>query len=187
MTDRPGPLSDDELSTDMVNLFERWRLDGELFSVFRLLARNPALAKAWVVFGTYVFAHTGLTLRQSELLILRTTWLAGADYEYAHHVATSQRRNVLDEQDQRAVAAGPGDPHWRRDEAALLQAADDLDGYVRIRDDTWSVLSETFSAEQILDIAFTCGAYRTMSGATNSFSLPLEVSVSKPAQVPQPR
>lgn len=187
MTDRPGPLSDDELSPEMREHFDRWRLDGQLYNVFRLLSRNPNLARAWTVFGAYVFGRTGLTLRQSELLILRTAWLSGADYEYAQHVATSNRRRVLDDDDQRALIAGPGDPHWSREDAALLQAADDIDVHVRIADPTWTTLAETFSPEQILDIAFTCGAYRTMAAATNSFELPLDGSVPVPARLPSRR
>ncbi len=183
---RSIPLTDAEMDPSTLGLFARWRLDGELFNFFRTLARNPALAKAWTAFGTYIFAHTGLSGRQSELLILRTTWLCGSEYEFVHHIETSLRRAVLDRTDHLAIVAGPNDEHWSSTESALLRAADELEADARLGDHTWTQLAEDFTQPQIMDVIYTCGAYRVGATATNSLDVALEPTITRPNYLPMP-
>lgn len=184
---RSWPLTDVQMDPSLLELFAPWRLDGELFNFFRTLANNPSLARAWTVFGTYIFARTGLTGRQSEIVILRTTWQCGSRYEFTHHVHTSLRRAVLDKDDLRAIAAGPQDPHWSPFESSLLRAADELEADADLSDATWDGLSAELDLSQIMDVIYTCGAYRVGACATNSLRVPLEAGVSVPDDIPPQR
>jgi len=61
-----------------------------------------------------------------------------------------------------------------REDAALLQAADDLFEKSIVTDETWKTLSERYNTEQMMDAVFTVGQYNLVSWALNSLGVPLD-------------
>ena len=55
-----------------------------------------------------------------------------------------------------------------------MQTADDLFENSVVSDETWAVLSRTYSTEQLMDAVFTVGQYNLVSWALNSFGVPLD-------------
>ena len=170
---RIRPLSDEEMSLESAALLERWRLDGQLYNIFRTMAVSPRLLRAWLPFGTHTYGRSSLTQRQTELLILRTTWLCASRYEFSHHVMVAQRRGLTREEIER-VTRGPGAEGWAPGEAALLRAADELERDVAISDPTWDELSAELDDEQMMDVAYVCGAYRVGAMVMNSLRVELD-------------
>ena len=63
---------------------------------------------------------------------------------------------------------------WSRQDAALLQAADDLFENSVVSDETWKTLAESYNTQQMMDVVFTIGQYNLVSWALNSFGVPLD-------------
>jgi alkylhydroperoxidase family enzyme len=150
--------------------------DGKPLNIFATLAHHPKLLKRWMVFGNHVLFKSTLTPRDRELLILRTGWLCGSEYEWGQHVVIARRSDITDDEIAR-VRVGPEAPGWSTFDAALLRAADELHTDAVVSDATWSTLAERYSTEQLLDTIFTVGQYHAVAFALNSCRVVLDAGV----------
>lgn len=145
---------------------------GRVLNVFATMARHPKLLKRWVVFANHVLGGSTLPVRERELIILRTGYLAKSGYEWAQHVAIARRFGVSDQEIQRLID-GPG-AGWADADRVLLQATDELMADHFIRDVTWAALRTDWSEQQCMDIVFAVGQYSLVSMALNTFGVQLE-------------
>jgi 4-carboxymuconolactone decarboxylase len=150
--------------------------DGSPLHIFATLANHPKLLKRWMVFANHVLSKSTLSPRHRELLILRTGWLCGSEYEWGQHVLLARRCDITDEEIAR-VQAGPDAAGWDPFEAALLRAADDLHTDAMVSGATWAALAERYDTEQLLDTVFTVGQYHTVAFALNSCGVQLDAGV----------
>ena len=133
-------------------------------NLFTTLARHPKLLTRWLVFGAHILRKSTLPARERELVILRTGWLCGAEYEWGHHVVIGKRAGLSDDEVVRiahtesSAAAG-----WSELDAALLRATDELCADKRIADPTWETLSKHLGTPQLMDLVFTVGEYVMVS------------------------
>jgi 4-carboxymuconolactone decarboxylase len=148
------------------------RLGGRDLNLFRVMMHHPELTRRWVVFAGHVLRKQTLPARERELLILRIGWLNQAEYEWAQHVEIAKRTGIAAEEIER-VKLGPS-ADWDREDAALLQAVDDLYEHSVVSDATWNALAARFSTAQMMDLVFTVGQYNLVSWALNSFGVPLD-------------
>lgn len=139
------------------------------------LAQHPALAKAFLTFNNYINSNDNLTVRERELLILRTGWLRHCQYEFVMH-AIIGLRSGLTEADIERVMEGPDASGWQEEDADLVRAVDELHQDARLSDVTWNRLSARYSPQQIMDIIFLMGCYDTVAMAVRSFNTPLEAA-----------
>ena len=135
-----------------------------------VLAHHPDAAAAVLTLTLYLRFRSTLSDRERELLILRTVWLRGAEYELTRHARNALRYGFTREELQR-IAVGSAAPEWDPAEALLLRAAEELCRDTHISDATWNALSERYSRQQLMDIAFTVGTYEMLAMAFNSFGL----------------
>jgi 4-carboxymuconolactone decarboxylase len=68
---------------------------------------------------------------------------------------------------------GPG-AGWSAEDAALLQAVDDLFNDDRVAPATWTRLATRFDRRQLLDVLITAGGYRMVSMSLNTFGVAAE-------------
>ena len=148
------------------------RVRGRDLNIFRVMMHHPDLTRRWTVFAGHVLQKQTLPPRDRELLILRIGWLNQAEYEWAQHVEIAKRSGITEAEIER-VKEGPG-AGWSAQEAALLQAADDLFEHSVVQDATWAALARSYSTQQLMDIVFTVGQYNLVSWALNSFGVPLD-------------
>lgn len=148
-------------------------------NVLGLLARYPALTRAYNTFNGHVLYGTSLSPRQRELLVLRVAAIRDATYEWAQHVVIA--RDVgLSDAEIAGVAEGPeaagadGADGWSSLERAMLRAVDELVRDAMITDATWAELAASLDAEQLMDLVFTVGCYDLLAMALRSFGLPLD-------------
>ena len=153
----------------------RNRIGGRDLNIFRVMMNHPKLTRRWTVFAGHVLQKQTLPARDRELLILRIGWLNQAAYEWQQHVRIALRSGISAAEIER-VKEGPG-AGWNAQEAALLQAADDLFENSVVSDATWAALATLYSTEQMMDAVFTVGQYNLVSWALNSFGVPLEDDV----------
>ncbi len=148
------------------------RIDGQVINLIKVLLQHPELARSWLPFAAHVLRKQTLPFRDREMLILRIGWLNQAQYEWDQHVLVAKRAGLTDGEIDR-ITKGPH-AGWDRHETALLQAADDLYEDSVVTDETWEILSERYSIEQMMDAVFTIGQYNLVSWALNSFGVPLD-------------
>lgn len=153
-------------------IVEKNAMNGQIFNIFKVLAHHPKLVKRWTPFAGHILSKQTLPFRDREMLILRIGWLNQAEYEFAQHELIAKRGGVSDA-DIEKIKKGPG-AGWSEQEAALLQAADDLFENSVVSDATWATLSKSYSTEQMMDVVFTIGQYNLVSWALNSFGVPLD-------------
>lgn len=164
------PPYDDETSAALDLL-------GPPIQLFRVLARRPDLARGISGWGSYYLSRrAAMTLRHREIVILRTTALCGADYEWGIHVTTFSTKAELDEAQLRSLGAGTAhDPCWREpSDSAVIAAVDALHHANDLDDATWSELVETVGTDAALEITLLAGWYHAISYAVRALRLPLE-------------
>ena len=180
---RVAPLPRAEWDDEVRELLEATQMGGRTLNIFQTLARHPKLLKRWLVFGNHILFKSTISPRERELLILRTGWNCGAEYEWGQHVVIGKQVGITDDEIDR-ITRGPDAPGWDSFEAALLRAADDLHRDSRIGDATWSALSARYNTQQLIDLVFTVGQYTLVSMALNTLGVQLDEGIPG---FPQPR
>lgn len=149
------------------------RDDGTVLNLYGTLIHHPDLYTPRYTFGSYLQRDSGLPSATRELVIMRTGYLIGAEYEWAHHVPYALEAGLSDADIQR-IAAGPDAAGWSEEYRAVLSAVDELRRQAFITDATWAALNEYYDNKQLLEIIFTSGGY-TMTGlAINSLGIQVE-------------
>ncbi len=171
-TPRIPPLSLDELDDQQRELMEQVGLGTPTVNIFATLVRHPGLFRRWLPFGGKLLAGK-LPRRDRELLVLRTGWRCGSEYEWAQHVLVGRQAGLTDDEIDR-VAAGPDAPGWDAFDALLLRAADELHDDHCLTDATWSALAERYDDQQMVEVPMVVGHYHLVSMTLNSLGVPLE-------------
>jgi len=138
-------------------------------NVYRTYAQHPALYAPRQVLSEYIRTRSTLTPRVREMLILRIGYLCQSAYEWAAH-ARAGRAAGLTGDEIRRIAEGPA-AGWGADDAALLQAVDDLFADDRVAPAAWARLATRFDRKQLLDVLITAGGYRMVSMSLNTFGV----------------
>jgi 4-carboxymuconolactone decarboxylase len=170
---RVTPLEEGDWNAEQRELLAPIARNGQVYNIFKTLVRYPKLLKRWLPLGNHLLFKSSLTPRDRELLILRTAWLARAEYEWGQHVVIAAREALSPAEIDR-VGEGPAAPGWTPGEAALLAAADELFRDTCLSDATWGALSQRYGTAEIMDVIFTVGAYAMLAMALNSLGVSLD-------------
>ena len=165
---RVEPLTDEQLAPEL-----KVQLGGRVLNIFRTLAHHPKLMKRWLVFGNHILSKSTLSPRDREIAILRAGFLSKSGYEWGQHVVIGKAAGLSDEELE-GIKSGDSANCWSESEKLILKTADELHEDVFITDDTWMGLEKHYSTQQIMDMVFTCGQYRMLAGALNSFGVQLD-------------
>jgi 4-carboxymuconolactone decarboxylase len=138
-------------------------------NVLGLLARHPALARAFLTFNVHLLSASSLPPRLRELAILRVAWRRRCRYEWAQHVAIARRAGVTDEEI--AQVREPGS-------TLISRAVDELDEGSCLSDQTYQALAAELDERQLLDLVFTIGTYALLAMAFNTFGVELDPGLS---------
>ena len=147
--------------------------EGSKTNVIMTMGNHPPLGKVFNQWGKHFLMENSLSTRQQELLILRVAWRVKSAYEWHNHVGYAMNAGLtLD--DIAAIRDHPQGGAWSEEEAAMIEAVDDLIDRNRISDATWATLERTLSRQQLMDLTFTIGHYVMTSWALASFGVPIE-------------
>ena len=134
--------------------------------LFRSMAHNPRVLQRFLAGGLLDSGSIGL--RERELLILRTTALCGAEYEWGVHVAGfNGKAGFSAQQLADTCAAGTDAKLWSESEQALLALADSLHSSSTVDDELWQRLSEHYREEQLIECLLLVGFYHAVSFMVN--------------------
>jgi alkylhydroperoxidase family enzyme len=145
--------------------------------LFRTFARNLPMTAAMSTWGRYELGRSlSLSLREREIVILRTCARCGCEYEWGVHVLMFGDRVGLGAEQRRSLAeGGAADACWTDErERLLLEAVDALHDDNDIDDALWRRLAAVFGEPQLMDLVLLCGWYHAISFAARVARLPLE-------------
>jgi len=146
--------------------------DGRKLNIFRTLARNRALYKGFLGLGGHLLSGAGLPAREREIVILRTGFRAGSEYEFGQHTRIGLGSGLDDDEIARLAASDTSG--WSDDDRMLVDMVDELCADDVVADSTWQQLSERWNDEQLLELVVLTGYYRLVSGLLNSVGVALE-------------
>jgi 4-carboxymuconolactone decarboxylase len=138
----------------------------EPLTLFRVLAQHPDLMSRMRPLGAGILGSTTVEPRERELMILRTTALNGAFYEWGVHATAFGPSVGLTQADAEAIAAGDLASFGEADRL-VLRLADQLHASSTVDDALWTELQATHTLPQLIELIATAGWYRLLSYVIN--------------------
>ncbi|MBS4045270.1 MAG: carboxymuconolactone decarboxylase family protein [Alphaproteobacteria bacterium] len=139
--------------------------------LFRTVAHNPRVLSRWR--GGGLLDRGSITLRQREILILRTTARLKAEYEWGVHVGFFGAKAKFSAAEIQATVHGDASA-WSAEEAVLIEVADALTDTGTVEDALWQKASEYYKADQLIEIIALVGFYHLVSFTVNATGVALE-------------
>jgi 4-carboxymuconolactone decarboxylase len=146
--------------------------DSPVLNIFRTLARNEPLSRGFLKLGGHLLSGGVLPAREREIVILRTGWRAGSEYEFGQHTTIGRSAGLTDEEIARLADCGAG--AWAVADQALVDLVDELCDADEVSEKTWHALSRQWTEAQMLELLVLAGFYRLVSGMLNSVGVALE-------------
>jgi AhpD family alkylhydroperoxidase len=137
--------------------------------LFTTMARHRSLFRAWLSFAARMMPRGKLPRRDTELVILRTAWHNGCDYEMHHHQRLAQRAGLSPEEIGRATSASL--EGWSPRERALLAATDELHATRNLDDATWDELRRYLSERDAIEFLLLAGHYGMLATFINTLRI----------------
>jgi len=142
-------------------------------SLFRTVAVNERVFLRLMAGG--LLDRGSLTLREREIVIDRTCFRCGSEYEWGVHVAFFGARVGLTADETRDLCADdPEATVFSARERLLLRLCDELHATANVTDALWAALAGEWSPEQLVELVVLAGYYHAISFATNALRVPLE-------------
>ena len=175
MSDKPRILPVEEPDAEQQELLSKTLIgpDGRALNIFGTLAVHPHLLKRVNALGGLFMAHGSLTPREREIVILRTGFRAGSEYEWAQHAVIGLRCGLSSEEIAR-LRTPESDAAWTAEEQALLAVADELCAGDDVSDETWSALAVRYTEQQLLELIMMIGFYRMLAGYLRTVRVQVE-------------
>jgi 4-carboxymuconolactone decarboxylase len=147
--------------------------NGPTANIFLTLANHPGLMRRFMPFGGKLLMKGKLPARERELVILRTAWLCGSDYEWGQHARIGREAGLTDEE----LARIPTGAGWSAPDDLLLKATDELATDHRLSDGTWAALADRYDDQQLIELTLLVGSYAMVAGMLNSVGVEREAGV----------
>jgi 4-carboxymuconolactone decarboxylase len=139
-------------------------------ALFRTLARNEGLSERMRPLGAHLLGRGRLPARVRELLILRTSFRTGAEYEWGVHATAFSEIVGLDDAALQATCAR--EPAG--DDAPILRFVDELCDTSTVSDATWAAMAARFGAEDLLEMIAVVGFYHLIAFMLNAVGIERE-------------
>jgi alkylhydroperoxidase family enzyme len=176
-------LAKPPFSPDVDAIFDRLPREwGDPFALFTAMADDPRLLHRYVSGAVSYLNPSHISVRERELLLLRTTARAGCGYEWGLRVHFFQSAaDLSDEQIMATACSAVCHACWNDDDRLILRLADELHLHAKVSDDLWAPLRLRFEQPAIVQMLMMAGYYRTTAYIANGLELPPE-----PLAVPLP-
>ncbi|MDU9416603.1 carboxymuconolactone decarboxylase family protein [Pseudomonas sp. zfem005] len=146
--------------------------------LFRSMARNPRVLQRLIAGG--LLDPGSISLREREVLILRTTARCRAEYEWGVHVAFfAERAGFCAEQVADSCSEHPDPALWSAAELALMELADGLNRSAQVEEGLWQRLASHFGEEQLIECLMLVGFYHAVSFVVNGTGVEREAGVPR--------
>jgi hypothetical protein len=154
--------------------------------LFRTFVRNLPMTVAMGGWGRYELGRRlSLTMREREIVIMRTCARCRCEYEWGVHAQVFAARVGLTGGQVTSLTHGTADdPCWTvARERVLIRVTDSLHDRADVSDDLWPAVREAFDDPHLLDLFLLCGWYHAISFAANAARIDLEPGAPRFADV----
>jgi alkylhydroperoxidase family enzyme len=143
--------------------------DGTPLLLFQILAHHEQLLRKFNSFGALLRTSTVTTLREREIVILRTAHLTDCPFEFEQHRPLAEAAGLS----AYAVAAAGGGrrDHLVAKDLLLLDVADEMYRWDSVSENTWDRLAIEWTPEQVIELVMTAGFFRMAAGIINAIGL----------------
>jgi len=145
--------------------------------LFRTFARNLPMTIAMSQWGRYELGpQLSLTMREREIVILRTCARCRCEYEWGLHLMVFAHRVELARAEITSLTHGsPDDACWTTGrEPVLIRVVDALHDSSDIDDELWRSARDALDEREFLDALLLCGWYHAISFAARAARVELE-------------
>jgi alkylhydroperoxidase family enzyme len=134
-------------------------LTGETYdyTCFRVTARLGKVMPLHTLFFTQLLQHGRIPGADSERIVIRVAWRAGAQYEYAHHTRMALALGVSKSEIE--TLTHDTDDNWSPRIRAFMTAVDELISTRNLSPVTFEELRRHLDQDQILEFATLVGNY----------------------------
>ena len=147
-------------------------------NIFRVLLRNPPVAKAAADLLLSLLFRSSLDHRLRELVIMRLGWATASSYEWTQHWRIALDQFGCSEQDLLAVRDWENADHFGAAEKAVLAATDEALATGTLSAGTWAqCLSHVGDEVACMELVASIATWRWISQLTRSLKIPLEDGV----------
>lgn len=164
-----APISDEDWPEAVRDLNQGFA--GAL-NVYRVMAHNPALLRAWAPLRQHVVKDTALGLERSEIVILRVGVRLGSNYEWAHHVSRARSLGMSDAR----IAAVLDMPEG--EDGLLVRAVDAMMDAHRLPAKLEAELAAAIGKEAVFDLIATVGFYSVLGTILMTYDVPVDDAVA---------
>ena len=142
-------------------------------NIFRVTARNPRVLSRMVAGG--LLDRGSISLRERELVILRTCALCRAEYEWGVHAAAFAAKAGFSAEQLSATVHEPADSTaWSANEQLLVRLCDALHAHSDVDDHLWSDLRRFYGEDQLIELLMLAGLYHAVAYVVNGARVELE-------------
>ncbi len=153
---RIAPLTDP--SPEVAEVLDKTSVRaGPPLNIFATMAHHPRLLKRFNVLGGLFLARGLLPPRERELVILRTAWRTGCEYEFGQHVLLGRREGLSDDDIRRLT--GDGSTGWAPADADLVSLADEVHDNHDVSDALWERLGRRWNQAELIELVMLAGFY----------------------------
>jgi len=175
---RLNPLLPDDRSEHIREMVDGVRLpDGTELNLVATFAHNPGLLRRWWPFAAKLLVGGKLSARDRELVIMRTAWRCGCEYEWGQHLRGASQAGVTGEEVAQLSRTTVDDNAFSRFDRALVAAADELHDDSEISDATWAVLESQYDPAELIELCVLVGQYHMVAYLLRSLRIQREPGV----------
>lgn len=164
-------LKDDQIDEKAKEIIKDWP-----YALHRVLANSPQTLPKWMTFALHILRENTLPAWDREIAILRVAWNCRSHYEWGMHERLARSIGFSDEHLD-ALVAGASHIIWKKREAALIAAVDEMQTNWNISDKTWKILRKAYRPDQLVDLVLVVAEFILVALTLNSFRVPQEPGV----------
>lgn len=168
MSARIAPL-DPPYAPDVQAAFDVVMRGAPPLRLFRTVAHNPRALQRLMAGG--LLDRGSISMRHRELMILRTTALCGAEYEWGVHVTAFAAKAGLTEAEWQATASGTDPGSWSAQDRLVLRLAQTLYDTHTVDDELWAALAAAFEPAQCIELIMLAGQYHGIAFLLNALRI----------------
>ena len=140
----------------------------EPLRLFRTLAKHLPLTRAWGTLGAHNLGTGALSVRDRELIILRTCYLNGCEYEWGVHVKVyAKAAGLTPEQCPATARPGLAAADWTAQDYDVVAFADSLHETSRVPSRLLKRLRRRWDEAQMLEACEVAGFYHGVAFIAN--------------------
>ncbi len=145
--------------------------DGKLIGPFNMILASPEIAASFLALQASEQAHTSLSERVRQVIILTVGAVWKSDYELYAHSAVARKAGISEDAI-RALSQGVEADDLTPEERVAQRFTLQLTAKHDIGEELYAEAVASFSTRGIVDLIFLAGFYDTISSLLNAFRVP---------------